>query len=347
MLHYPSICRVWTFVTSPTLQSANVAANSIALAKIYLKSWTTTPVVFTVESHVRGKWVCANCETLTRALVPAQFIDKGIPMAGLLAQVLVVKYADHLPLYRQEKIVGRAGLGIPRSTLGAWVGMCGVQLQPLVDALKASVLSHAILHADETPMPMLKPGDKKTHRAYLWAYASGVFEATRAVIYDFCESRAGEHAGAFLGKSDEDGGWSGTLVCDDYAAYKALFTKRITEFGRIARARRKLFELHANHSSLIAAEGLKFFQLLYDVERDEKALSPADRKKMRQEPAKPVADGLHKWLLLHRSKVPSESATAKALDYSLKRWVKSSWSLLEIQADSSVLEYNASLITVK
>jgi transposase len=280
-----------------------------------------TPGVFTVERHVRGKWVCAGCETLTQAPVPAQVIDKGIPTAGLLAQVLVAKYADHLPLYRQEKIFGRAGLEIPRSTLGAWVGMCGVQLQPLVDALKASVLSHSILHADETPIPMLKPGNKTTHRAYLWAYAPGVFETTRAVVYDFCESRAGEHARAFLGKSDENGGWSGTLVCDDYVAYKALFTKGVKESGCMAHARRKLFELHANHSSLIAAEGLKFFELLYDLERDIKALNAEDRKKIRQEKAKPVADALQKWLLLQRSKVPDGSATAKALDYSLKRWV--------------------------
>jgi transposase len=279
-----------------------------------------TPGVFTVERHVRGKWVCANCETLTQAPVPPQIIDKGIPTAGLLAQVLVAKYGDHLPLYRQEKIFGRAGLEIPRSTLGAWVGMCGVQLQPLVDALKASVLSHAILHADETPMPMLKPGNKKAHRAYLWAYAPGVFETTKAVVYDFCESRAGEHARAFLGKTGTDSGWSGTLVCDDYAAYKALFTKGVKEAGCMAHARRKLFELHANHSSLIAAEGLKFFDLLYDVEREAKAFNAEDRKKIRQEKSKPVADALHKWLILQRSKVPNGSATAKALDYSLKRW---------------------------
>jgi hypothetical protein len=282
-----------------------------------------TPGVFTVERHVRGKWVCSTCETLTQAPVPPQVIDKGIPTAGLLAQVLVAKYADHLPLYRQEKIFGRAGLEIPRSTLGAWVGMCGVQLQPLVDALKASVLSHSILHADETPIPMLKPGNKKTRRAYLWAYAPGVFETTRAVVYDFCESRAGEHARAFLGKSDADadGGWSGKLVCDDYVAYKALFTKGITESGCMAHARRKLFELHLNHTSQIAAEGLKFYDLLYDVERDTKALSAENRKRIRQERAKPIADALHKWLMLQRSKVPNGSATAKALDYSIKRWV--------------------------
>jgi transposase len=106
-----------------------------------------TPGVFTVERHVRGKWVCAKCETLTQAPVPAQIIDKGIPTAGLLAQVLVSKYGGHLPLYRQE----RAGFAIPRSTLGQWIGECGAQLQPLVDALKDQILTHAVLHADETP----------------------------------------------------------------------------------------------------------------------------------------------------------------------------------------------------
>jgi len=128
-----------------------------------------TPGLFTVERHIRGKWTCIECQTLIQAPVPAQIIDKGIPTAGLLAQVLVAKYADHLPLYRQEGIFARAGLGVPRSTLGAWVGQCGVQLQALVDALKHDILSHAVLHADETPVAMLKPGNKKTHRAYLWA----------------------------------------------------------------------------------------------------------------------------------------------------------------------------------
>ncbi|MFM9428573.1 transposase, partial [Variovorax sp. GrIS 2.14] len=96
------------------------------------------PGVFTVERHIRGKWACTTCQTLMQAPVPAQIIDKGIPTAGLLAQVMVAKYADHLPLYRQESIFGRAGFAIPRSTLGAWVGMCGVQLQPLVDALRSA-----------------------------------------------------------------------------------------------------------------------------------------------------------------------------------------------------------------
>ena len=101
-----------------------------------------TPGVFTVERHIRGKWACEQCETLIQAPVPAHVIDKGIPTAGLLAHVMVAKFADHLPLYRQEKIFGRAGLPIARSTLAQWVGACGVQLQPLVDALREAVLEH-------------------------------------------------------------------------------------------------------------------------------------------------------------------------------------------------------------
>jgi len=123
-----------------------------------------TPGVFTVERHVRGKWVCAKCETLVQVPVPAHVIDKGLPTTGLLAQVLVAKYADHLPLYRQEGIFERAGLALSRSTLAQWVGACGVQLQPLLDALKAEMRDRPVLNADETPVEMLKAGKGKTHR---------------------------------------------------------------------------------------------------------------------------------------------------------------------------------------
>ena len=280
-----------------------------------------TPGLFTIERHIRGKWACAKCQTLTQAPVPAQIIDKGIPTAGLLAQVLVAKYADHLPLYRQEGIFARAGMALPRSTLAQWVGVCGVRLQPLVDALKQDILSHAVLHADETPVPMLKPGNKKTHRAYLWAYAPGAFEDLKAVVYDFCESRSGEHARAFLGTETEQGGWQGKLVCDDYSAYKALFTKGIVESGCMAHARRKLFELHVNHSSQIAEAGLKLFAQLYAIEREVKSLNAGQRLKLRQTKARPIADALHDWMRLQRCKITDGSATARALDYSLKRWV--------------------------
>ncbi len=272
------------------------------------------PGVFSIERHVRGKWVCAQCETLVQAPVAAHIIDKGIPTTGLLAQVLVAKFADHLPLYRQEAIFGRAGLAIPRSTLGAWVGNCGVQLQPLVGALKADILKHRVVHADETPVQMLQPGQGKTHRAYLWAYAAGAFEDTKAVVYDFCASRAGENARAFLGT------WSGSLVCDDFSGYKQLMVQGVTEVGCLAHARRKFFDLHTAHKSPVAQRALEHIAQVYEIERELKAYSSDERQRGRRERSKPLLDALHAWLLLTRQKVTDGTATAKALDYSLRRW---------------------------
>ena len=146
------------------------------------------------------------CETLVQAPVPAHVIDKGIPTEGLLAQVLVAKYADHLPLARQEKIFARAGVPLARSSLAQWVGQCGVQLQPLVDALRTEVLAATVLHADETPVQMLKPGAGKTHRAYLWAYRSGSTKLNsldRCIIGVFSPGK-----GAGAGDFDEQNLWA-------------------------------------------------------------------------------------------------------------------------------------------
>ena len=274
-----------------------------------------TPGVLTVQRHVRGKWACSECQTLRQAPVPAQIIDKGLPTSGLLAQVLVAKYSDHLPLYRQETIFGRSGYAIARSTLAQWVGVCGVQLQPLVDALKTAMFRSAVLHADETPVAMLKPGNKKTHRAYLWAYAPGAFEDLKAVVYDFCESRAGEHARAFLGD------WSGGLVCDDFSGYKASFGAAITEVGCMAHARRKFFDLHVSNKSEIAQQALIYIGQLYEVEREVKHLSADERGRIRKDKSKLLVNALHQWMLLQRQSITDGTATAKALDYSLKRWV--------------------------
>jgi transposase len=272
------------------------------------------PGVFTVERHIRGQWACAHCRTLTQAPVPAQIIDKGVPTAGLLAQVLVAKYADHLPLYRQEAIFGRAGLAIPRSTLAQWVGSCGVQLQPLVDAMRTELLQRRVLHADETPVSMLKPGNGKAHRAYLWAYATGAFENIKAVVYDFCESRSGEHARRFLGD------WRGSLTCDDFSGYKALIASGVTEVGCLAHARRKFFDLHAANQSQIAEVALQQFARVYEIEREVKEIATDQRQTIRQQQTKPLLDALHQWMVLQRQKVPEGSASAKALDYSLRRW---------------------------
>lgn len=273
-----------------------------------------TPGVFTVERHVRGKWACRCCRTLVQAPVPAEVIDKGIPTAGLLAQVLVAKHSDHLPLYRQEAIFGRAGLAIPRSTLAAWVGVCGVRLQPLVDALKEHVLRCPVVHADETPISMLAPGTGKTHRAYLWAYAAGAFEPLRAVVYDFTISRAGEHARAFLGD------WKGSLVCDDYGGYKALFAAGVIEAGCMAHARRYFVDLVKTDKSTIAVTAVDFIGQLYGIEREVKSMPPEQRLQERRRRALPITQALHDWLTAQRTKVVDGGATAKAIDYSLKRW---------------------------
>jgi transposase len=275
-----------------------------------------TPGIFEVHRHVRGKWVCRRCEKLIQAPVPPQVIDKGIPTAGLLAHILVAKYADHQPLYRLEGIFERSGVALARSSLAQWVGACGVRLEPLALALKAALLTRGVLHADETPVPMLKPGLGRTHRSYLWSYGSTQFDSMAAVIYDFADSRSGKHAQAFFN------GWSGKLVCDDYSGYKALFEREVVEVGCLAHARRKFHDLHENHRSQIAADALVYFRALYDVETRarEKQLDAIGRQRLRQMLGRPIADSLHQWLILHRQKVPEGSATAKAIDYSLKRW---------------------------
>jgi transposase len=273
-----------------------------------------TPGVFQVERHIRGKWACAKCQTLIQAPLPAAVIDKGLPTAGLLAQVLVAKYADHQPLYRQEGIFERAGLALPRSTLAQWVGVCGVRLQPLVDALRTALLECSVLHADETPVAMLAPGKGKTHRAYIWSYSSTVFDALRAVVYDFAESRAAAHPKGFLD------GWCGKLVCDDYSGYKGLFTEGVIEVGCLAHARRKFNDLWVNHKSPLAEEALQLFGKLYEFERQAQELSAEQRQQLRQLQSRPIADKLHEWLVLHRQRATDGTAIAKAIDYSLGRW---------------------------
>jgi len=272
------------------------------------------PGVFSVERHIRGKWACARCETLIQAPVPPHVIDKGLPTAGLIAHVLVAKYLDHQPLYRLEGIFGRAGVPIPRSTQGEWVGQSGVQLQPLVDALREIMLARSVLHADETPVAMLVPGKGKTHRAYVWVYGTTAYDPLQAVVYDFAEGRSGDNARRFLT------GWQGQLVCDDFKGYKALFASGVTEVGCLAHARRKFFDLWSNHKSPIAEEALRFFTAIYDIERTGQALDVDQRTRLRVLKTKPIMDTFHEWLVLRRQQATDGTGIAKAIDYSLNRW---------------------------
>ena len=176
------------------------------------------------------------------------------------------------------------------------------------------MLGQQVIYADETPVQMLAPGAKKTHRSYVWAYATSQFSDLAAVVYDFSPSRAGEHARNFLQ------GWKGKLVCDDFGGYKASFELGVTEIGCMAHARRKFFELHATNKSTLAEQALRYIQLLYEIESEVRDLEPDLRRRIRQEKAVPVMDKLNAWMMAPRELVPEGSAISRALDYSLKRW---------------------------
>ena len=272
------------------------------------------PAQFFVLRHIRGKYACACCQTIQAAPMPAQMIDKGIPAPGLLAQVVVAKHDDHLPLYRQTEIYARSGVHIARSSMAQWIGICGVRLAPLVDALKDFILGHSVIHADETPVALLAPGKGKTGRAYVWVYRTTNFALQRAVLYDFCLSRAGEHPRRVLH------GFGGTLVSDDFSGYHALHTQGVTAALCMAHARRKLFEAHALNASQIAAQAVALIAKLYEIEREARDFDPEARLLLRQQRARPIADALHVWLTAQRHTLAKADVTAKAIDYSLSNW---------------------------
>jgi transposase len=174
------------------------------------------PARFFVHRHIRPQYACRGCETVSAAPVPPAVIDGGMAAPGLLAWGAVNKFADHLPLYRLEQIAARQGVPLARSTLGEWVGKLGVALEPLSDRLAALLRERPCLHADETPVRQLDPGQGKTRHAYLWAYRSNALEQGPSIIvFDYQTGRAGAHARAFLQ------GWHGHLMVDDYVGYVA------------------------------------------------------------------------------------------------------------------------------
>lgn len=175
-------------------------------------------------SNIRPQYACRPCETGTAAPIPPAVIDGGLAAVGLLAWVAVNEYLDHLPLYRIEQIAARQGVPLARATLGEWIGRIGVALKPLADRLAELLRERSCLHAYETPVRQLDPGNGKTRHAFLWAYRSNALDgALSMVVFDYQTSRTGAHARAFL----KD--WRGHLMVDDYAGYKALFTAGTTE----------------------------------------------------------------------------------------------------------------------
>jgi len=286
------------------------------------------PKQFYIERHIYPKWVCRECDIIHQAATPKQIINKSIATPELLAHILISKYADHQPLYRQNIIYQRSGVNIPDATMADWVGRCGVALEPLVSRLHELLLSEPILHADETPVSIMKNhvkvGGKSLKKGYVWAYLTPQHSSLKAVVYDFAESRRNEHPKAFLDK------WRGQLVCDDYSGYKFLFHQGVTEIGCLAHARRKFHELHITGQSIVSIEALTLFRQLYAIEREiderfEKNTPPIPRdpqivRQIRQKKAKPIADKLHQWLQEKRQLTTKNASISKAMDYCLKRW---------------------------
>jgi len=291
------------------------------------------PKQFYRERHVYPKYICRNAECnrekLVQAKTDAQIIDKSVATPALLAHVLISKYADHLPLYRQSLIYQRSGVYLSDSTLADWVGRCGVQLGFLANRLRQMILTQPILHADETPVKVLnghgvKDVKGKLKQGYVWAYVTPQHSPIKAVVYDFAQGRGSEYPNAFLQ------GFKGKLVCDGYNGYKPLFGRGVIEVGCMAHARRKFHELHVTGQSLISIEALELFQTLYAVEREiderfEKNQTPLPRdaqivRQVRQEKAKPVADKLYAWLQQKRLGTTKNASITKAIEYCLKRW---------------------------
>jgi transposase len=273
------------------------------------------PSKFFVDRHIRPQYACRACQTVTAAPIPPAVIDGGLAAVGLLAWVIVGKYLDHLPLYRLERIAARDGVTLARSTLADWVGRIGVTLQPLSDRLAQLLRERPILHADETPVQQLDPGNGKTKRAYLWAYRSNALETgPPIVVFDYQTSRSGEHARNFLA------GWSGSLMVDDFGGYKQMFANGVTELACFAHARRKYFELNQAQANPIAQEALVRIAALYAIEAHGKGMTPIERTELRQREAMPLLKSMQAWLLATRITVANGGGTAKAIDYSLKRW---------------------------
>jgi len=280
------------------------------------------PAQFRVIVTRRPKYACRSCEGgITQAPAPAHIIAGGMPTEATLAHVLVSKYADHLPLYRQAQIYSRQGIDLDRSTLAAWVGKSAFELTPVYEALMADLKRSTKLFMDETPAPVLAPGRKRTKTGYFWALARDDRpwggDDPPSVAFTYASGRSGQHADNILK------GFSGTLQVDGYAGYNRL-RKRPTQDVTLAycwaHARRKLHDISQSSAAPIALEGLAQIQALYRIEKDLRGQSADQRRAARQYRSKPIIDAFELWLTANRTRVSAKSPTGETLKYIAKYW---------------------------
>jgi transposase len=277
------------------------------------------PDRFKVIRHIRPKLACSRCEKIVQAPAPSRPIARGLAGPGMLAHVLVSKYADHLPLYRQSQIYARAGLELDRSTLSDWVGGTHALLEPLIEALGRHVLSGTHLHVDDTPYPVLAPGTGKTKIARIWTYVRDerpwASSTPAAVLFRYTPDRKGQHPRIHLA------GFTGALHADGYAGFDRLFESgRIREIACWAHARRKFFDLYEATQSPIAKEALDRIGALYAIESEIRGKPPDERRDARQARAGPLLADLHAWLLATARPLSRKSEVAGAIRYALSRW---------------------------
>ena len=273
---------------------------------------------FRVIRHVRPKLSCRSCETIAQAEVPSLPIQRGLATPALLAHVLVAKYADHCPLYRQAEIYARAGVELDRSTLADWVGQSARLLRPLVDAVGAHVMAADRVHADDTTVPVLDPGRGTTKTGRLWCYVRDdrpfAGTAPPAVLYRYSPDRKGEHPRSHLA------GFRGILQADGYAGYAGLYEQGVTEAACMAHCRRPFFELHASDGSPLALEALQRIAAIYAIEDQIRGRPPEVRLRVRQAQSAPLFANLRTWLQQTLTRVSGKTPIAGAIRYMLTRW---------------------------
>jgi transposase len=272
-----------------------------------------------VIRQVRPKLACASCDRIVQAPAPSRPIERGIAGPGLLAHVLVSKYSDHLPLYRQSEIFAREGMELDRSTLAEWVGGTSRLLAPLVEALRGHVLSGRKMHGDDTPVPVLAPGLGKTKTGRLWTYVRDDRPAgdpvPPGVWFYYSADRKGKHPKRHLSL------FSGTLQADGYAGFDPVYeTGRIQEAACWAHVRRKFYDLVVAHKSPTASEAIERIAALYAIEEEIRGRPPEERRQVRNARARPLLESLKQWLDETLEKLSRKSDTAVAVRYALGRW---------------------------
>jgi transposase len=278
------------------------------------------PGRFKVIRTVRPKLACTKCEAIFQASAPSRPIPRGVAGPALLAHVMVGKFCDHIPLHRQSRIYARDGVDIDRGTMAGWVAQVHALLDPLVAALGRYVLGSAKVHADDTPVKVLAPGQGKTRTGRLWVYVRDDRPAAStdppAAWYRYTPDRKGEHPRRHLA------GFGGILQADAYGGWNALYDGQVGEAACWAHARRPWWNLYDQHrdDTGLAAQALRRIQALYAIEAEVRGQPPDVRRQHRQARAGPLLAEFHQWLHGVLTKVSTKSELAKAARYSLVRW---------------------------